>query len=109
MCYGIPANFSSALAVPIHQSKLHRLQQLEIGLRISALVEDRNAGGIIAMEKEILRVLADTGYMVTGYLLDTTLRLVKIYDSPSALRLGYKMGGLLLNQVSMRPKTVHVT
>ena len=50
------------------------------------------------MEKEMLRVLADTGYMVSGQLMDMMFRIVALHDRKSALRLGYKMGGLLLNQ-----------
>lgn len=98
-CYAIPANFDTKFAVPVQQEKVHNLNQLRLGLRISALVRDRRAVEILGMEKEMLRVLADTGYMATGQLLDTMFRLVARHDRKSALRLGSKMGGLLLNQV----------
>ena len=97
-CYAIPANFDRRFAVPVQQSKVHSLNQLRLGLRISALVRDRRALEILGMEKEMLRVLADTGYMATGQLLDTMFRLVARHDRKSALELGSKMGGLLLNQ-----------
>jgi hypothetical protein len=98
-CYAIPANFNRKFAVPVQQEKVHSLNQLRLGLRISALVRDRRAVEILRMEKEMLRVLADTGYMATGQLLDTMFRLIARHDRKSALRLGSKMGGLLLNQV----------
>jgi hypothetical protein len=98
-CYAIPASFDAKFAVPVQQEKVDSLNQLRLGLRISALVRDRRAVEILGMEKEMLRVLADTGYMATGQLLDTMFRLVARHDRKSALRLGSKMGGLLLNQV----------
>ena len=99
-CYAIPANFDRRYSVPVQQEKVHSLHQLRLGLRISGLVRDRRAVEILGMEKEMLRVLADTGYVATGQLLDTMFRLVAKHDRKSALRLGSRMGGLLLNQVS---------
>lgn len=51
----------------------------------------------------MLRVLADTGYMATGQLKDKMFGLIVKHDRKSALRVGYKMGGLLLNQVRNGP------
>ena len=44
-------------------------------------------------------VLAETGYTVTGELLESMVTLCITHDRIGALRLGYKMARLLLNQV----------
>jgi hypothetical protein len=100
-CYAIPAHFDHRFSIPVQQDKIHSLNQLRLGLRISAHVQQRNAAQILLMEKEMLRVLADTGYVATGQLLDKMVRLIANHDKKSALRFGYKLGGLLLNQVCL--------